>query len=458
MGRTPIRSEEGSALMLVLALLTMLSLALGAIFSNIGANLTMSTVVASRNNQRYAADGGVEYAIQQLRANSALCGTAGPLAGPAGLIDGYGVAVTCAPVAGTATSVSPWALVTTEPARFGSSLSTSGGPQAVDGPVYVRGQTDLDSPLTVSNGAFLQNWSGCTAPNPNATVQGLYVSKCLTTPMPIPYPAPLPTLPPLPTVSQPATPAITYHGCSIWKPGTYSADLQLDQDNYFASGVYYFDNAAVDFDGVTGVGGQPGPDYQKAPALPDSACANVTDKTAGVTNGSGVEFILGGTSTLSIEDGGSLELFARVPPTPSEGTPGISIRTVPPSAAPAGWTPTASGDPTVLSASGTSPQLAVHGYVYLPEGSVDLSPHAGSTGILTLAGGLLCWQASLASTGGTPIISGQSAVSAQPGTLSQARTVDITATVQGITSTAVISIGNDQARTVTVQSWLTKSG
>src|SRR5579859_7780161 len=98
------RSEEGSALILVLVLLTILSLALGAIFANAGANLAMSSVVTGRNNKVYAADGGVEYAIQRLRASSSLCEASGPIGSTS--INGLAVSVNCSPTAGLGTSVS----------------------------------------------------------------------------------------------------------------------------------------------------------------------------------------------------------------------------------------------------------------------------------------------------------------------------------------------------------------
>src|ERR1700738_3249800 len=67
------RSAQGAAFVMVLVLLTILSLALGAMFANAGANLTTSTVVVVQNSKVYAADGGVEFAIQQLRSDSSLC-------------------------------------------------------------------------------------------------------------------------------------------------------------------------------------------------------------------------------------------------------------------------------------------------------------------------------------------------------------------------------------------------
>jgi hypothetical protein len=85
-------SDQGSALVLVLVLLTILALTLGAMFAEAGANLTTSAVVTGQDNKVYAADGGVEIAIQQLRANPSLCRSSMP---PGTKIDGLIIKLTC---------------------------------------------------------------------------------------------------------------------------------------------------------------------------------------------------------------------------------------------------------------------------------------------------------------------------------------------------------------------------
>jgi hypothetical protein len=88
--------DDGSALVMVLVLLTILALALGAMFADAGANLTASTVFAGQNNKVYAADGGVEIAIQQLRAKVSLCSSPTPMPlNPETKIDGLTVSITC---------------------------------------------------------------------------------------------------------------------------------------------------------------------------------------------------------------------------------------------------------------------------------------------------------------------------------------------------------------------------
>jgi hypothetical protein len=445
------RSEEGSAFVLVLVLLTVLSLALGAMFANAGANLATSAVVSVQNNKAYAADGGVEFGIQQIRADSSLCRDP-TQPQPVGSIpiDGRTVAVTCQPTAGQATSVSPWALITTEP--DGPSLSTQGGgAKAINGAAYANGGIDLQSPLDVTNGDFLLNpaTSACPTSTGGLVTHSPHQFVCpAATAIPT---ASLPDAPP-----GPSPPPFVSNGCTVWRPGTYSGgeqhatSLSLGPDNYFASGVYYLLNISLNLTSGRALGGQPGPDYPGPPTYsPGPACSSVTDQTAGVADGFGVEFILGGSSTISVGRGAQLELFPRLPASPSEGSAGISIRTVPSGQAGNTWEAT-DGHPAVLTTADQA-RLAVHGDVYVPQGSVQL-------GAATLDGGLVCWEALLDGQAGAVRISAQTG--AQP------RSVTITAQAGGLpaevgqkilTSRAVVKIDNDPARTVSVQSWLTTS-
>jgi hypothetical protein len=94
-------SDQGAALVLVLVLLVILALALGAMFAEAGANLHTSTVVAGQNKKVYAADAGVEIAIQDLRGSPLLCSGSTPTTiDTKTTIDGLQTAVTCQPASG----------------------------------------------------------------------------------------------------------------------------------------------------------------------------------------------------------------------------------------------------------------------------------------------------------------------------------------------------------------------
>jgi len=65
--------ERGAILIFVLVLLTFVSLGVGPLFALLFANASATATVQAVDNGFYAADGGVEYAIQVLRAGAA-CG------------------------------------------------------------------------------------------------------------------------------------------------------------------------------------------------------------------------------------------------------------------------------------------------------------------------------------------------------------------------------------------------
>jgi hypothetical protein len=429
------RSERGAALILVLVLLTVLSLALGAMFANASANLTTSTVIAARNHKVYAADAGVETVIQQLRGDSSLCGV--PATAPTNLppitIDTNGPTVTrsCQTTAGIAGSVSPWALVTKDTSASSLESQSSASP-IIDGPVYVNGGVSFVSPIVVPSPSY-QHSSTCPL-NPTGPW------RCTNAPVPDPSPA-------LPPFNLRSGSEHTVGQCSIFLPGKYTS-ISLGPHNYFASGVYYFENTDITLNGDL-FGGQPGP--AETTVIAPSPCA--TDQQAGVDDGTGVELILGGTSTIYVDSHGDMELYRRSPGTRLEGAPGVSIRTVPAGAAPYLQSTFPGNDVDVLAmAFGSSAQLAVHGMVYVPTGTVDLF---ASTSVADLLGGLEC---SALKIGQSASGSSGRVISAQAGP--QPRYVVITATAQvpaepGVTSTAVVAIGNDPARTVTIHSWIT---
>ena len=457
-------------MVMVLVLLTVLSLALGALFANAGANLTTSTVITGRNNKVHAADGAVESAIQQLRANSTLCPA--PVPGPPTTmrvdgrppsasqpdlkINGVAVTLTCRTTAGLATSVSRWALVTTDTAPGDISLASvppSGTSRMVtDGPVYNAGGVKLQSRVAIGSGLY-QRLPACTGSE--SSPPGFIGPWTCTT---APVPTLDPTLPPFDGAAAP--PIVLAAGCTIFQPGKYTA-ITLGAHNYFVSGVYYFEDTHVDLaqDGVLDlVGGQPAPG--ETPVIGSGGpCAGVTDKLVGRDNGSGVELILGGSSTIDLGSK-DMELFSRLPGTEPEGAAGVSVRSVPFGDAHYKQSSIVAPDEVFDMQEFTNAHLAIHGMVYVPNERVYL--FATNLGAADLLGGLVCSGLSIGPNSGASsgrVISAPTASPAPPAP--QARYVVITAVAQPsgsespVASTAVVAIGNDPARTVTVQSWIT---
>jgi hypothetical protein len=325
--------------------------------------------------------------------------------------------------------------------------------------VYNAGDINLQAQLEVDKANFLQHSVSC----PGGLTQDSKLTvpngkwSCTTSPVPDPNPV-LPSK----TLLVPRTgPSKVTGNCSIWLPGKYTQPINLTNDNYFASGIYYFNGAPISVGDANLVGGQPGPG-ESTIVTSMSPCAN--DAQAGdANNGTGVEFILGGNSTISVGKG-SFELYSRRPPTSagtSEGTPGLSIRTVPP-APPSGydaWSLGATGHPTdyfLSTAMGNHAHMALHGFVYAPNASAQLYATNGVQAYVL--GGFESYDVALQSSA-----SGSGLVISVDVNSVTSTDVVLTSTARGgtsdktVTTTAVAAIGNDVNRAVNVQSWTTEN-
>jgi hypothetical protein len=252
----------------------------------------------------------------------------------------------------------------------------------------------------------------------------------------------------------------TAGGCSIFLPGKYTAAPNFGQHNYFASGIYYFDNVGnVNVSGIDLSGGNPGAEVTR---VGTPACAD--DGDAGVSDGAGVEWILGGNSSISVTSasGTSFELFARQPAASLlEGAAGISIRSVPRAAdAPAGYTPTLLPPGTNLFsiAGGSGTQVKVQGLVYSPNADIALSGTRAQKS--ELSGGVVASRLSFhpSDVGLGP----DGIVSAVPTPAPSHQFFTISSTAQGgatknVTTVAVIELGDGPNRSVVIDSWVTNA-
>jgi hypothetical protein len=456
--------DEGAVLVFVLIAVLALSVIIGATLTNADVNLTNTTVTKSIRDKTYAADGGVEWAIQRFRQDSSLCpNPSSPWSGSTTL-NGIAVNVTCAVTSGVASSVASWAIITTDTGAL--SLSTQSGGNAlkvVNGPTYVAGGLTLQADLQVSGATLLEASPPCSGvPQPQGHLVGGTQSACTT----LPVPTVSTTLPCLQSCSagqqftMPARgPGATYTlgTCSVFLPGKYTG-LNLGTHNYFASGIYYFENAGtINVAGTDVFGGKPAASETTA-VTQASPCA--TDAQVGVYDGTGVEWILGGSTAITVSNSAnsSLELFSRVPgnsPNGPEGTAGISIRTVPASA-PAGYVAsTVTGASFIFdSGGGSKPQVAIHGLVYVPQSSVNVAKT--NTAVSVMLGGVVAYDVALQTSNS---VADGNLVSVQ--TTATHRFLAVTAVAQGtggtknVTTRALIELGDDAARTVTVDSWVT---
>jgi Tfp pilus assembly protein PilX len=167
-----------------------------------------------------------------------------------------------------------------------------------------------------------------------------------------------------------AAPASTMVGtCRVFSPGRYTTsnkpDLDGTKDVYFKSGTYYFENLGeVKIHDTRITGGRPGDALaaDDSEALWNPAC-EAAAATVGDT-GKGATIVLGGTSRLTIQDKGGLELYA-----PNSGFSVVAF------ALPTdGFLATTGGtaaDPLIDQRAGGS-MLRLHGTVWMPSGYLSL--------------------------------------------------------------------------------------
>jgi hypothetical protein len=173
-----------------------------------------------------------------------------------------------------------------------------------------------------------------------------------------------------------------------------------------------------------------------------------------------VELILGGNSAINANKGG-FELYTRLPALSTQPLP--SLITVPAVPAPAGTgQPAAWGapwntasDPTTVtggalilqSATGTQPNVAIHGFVYTPAGSWQLFGTNNSVG--EILGGIVGWDITLQKSASATNFS--IATSESPVTESNVLTATVEYGGKAITATANVNIS--QTGVVSVSSW-----
>lgn len=441
-------SQEGAILVLTLAFLLLFGLFISALLGQVGANFKTTDVVRSRDSKNLNADAGIEYGLMRVQQDATLCPDTG--AGPQPITPTFlangtqAVTVTCQALSGAATGVSGYAAVLLH--STSSPLDSSNGQaKVIEGGLWAGTGLTLGKALNVKDGDVdIHSSTGCPAQPGNLTVSPSppYAYGCVPGVAPDP-PHALPARPA-------AAPAFTDMGaCRVFKPGVYTTPPILKNKNYFTSGVYVFKGIgdwSTDKKDIYGGAQATGENVEVTGGAP---CK--TDADAGAAgNGTGVEFIFEGNSTLDIGNQGLLELFARRPPAP-DGTAGISLYAVPPGTP--GWATwsSSSGKALLNVAGGSTPLMSIHGTVYAPSAAVEL--FAANTSSAVLLAGIVAdtlLMKSSASASGLII-----STRVGPGS----RTLLLTATAPGpdpaerpTTAYAVVQIGNDAARTVNVLS------
>lgn len=496
-------SDEGAILVLVLLFLLVIGGTISVVVTQATTSLSNTNVVRNNAVKVYTADAGVEAGIQLLRQDPTLCPNSAAMQQTITALSSTAIpsaaapnpptpslTVTCQVEAGTSGGANGFAAITTDTAST-DSLSTQGGSAlpTVDGPVYAgnwlaSGANAISLAVRGGNAYESPNGGACTPPGVapaglSVTPKPPFSFRCQN-PMGAVSPLALGNavphvLPPYSTLTTRSIAPSVVGTCSLFLPGRYVAltptALTLTADNYFASGVYYFENITINVSAsavggsMSLVGGSPAsfgnPSTREevinrtagsatSPCSSDGA-AKLVDPTLDTT-ATGVTWILGGSSRVIVSPGDSqLELFS------SKDAAGVAQPSL--IAVPAGSTSYAtssvtyaSGTPLFYEDSGASPQAALHELVWAPNAQIQFNNTTNTEGS-RLGGGVVAGHLTLqnsSSANGFAI-----SVRNQPTT----RIVRVTATAGGlpaegrsVVATAVVDIANNTT-VATVLSW-----
>lgn len=389
---TSARADHGFVLPGAMVLAIVLALVTAAVAGYAAVSLRYTVIVDQRADRLAAAEGGMRYAIEKMKLFQTLC-TTGAAQGelttavpPA--LNGTNVTVTCRRMSGDVSDIRGWAAVVTgEGLPAGAKGLVSRGsnatPKTFGGPVYLYSNTGISfqAPIEIKNGDLWYRASSCT-PLPEIDQSNLIFTPaflrgplCTTYTWRDLFPSP-PALPPKPTVVNPPYSDSFVPGCRVFFPGTYTVAPDLAAENYFVSGDYYFENVNFEIKQAKVIGGQPGgaalgdvEGFIYSPAC-DGAPAYSRD-VWDAESGTGVTWVLGGSSRIYVNTQGELELFRR-----RTGNATISIIAAPQGNA-EGYLPSTnvatSSEWLIDSKSGNGQDLVIHGQVYAPYGRVRLN-------------------------------------------------------------------------------------
>jgi nitrate reductase NapE component len=342
--RVDHRSEDGTSLILALAMVTLISVALVAALGFSTASLRTVSVIGSQRTSVYSADAAVQTAIQAMRYNATAgttaAGTACPSVDSAAVGLQPAVTVTCQVVVPRSTATMPAYSILS----LGNLATESGIKLTATGTVKIAGPIASNSPAiaaTNSVSAGILDLSGysvdangtcagtitVTTPTDKRCSTGLsyadpgYPSRAIPSPLPTPNP---PTICAAPNAVLQFQPGY-YTNTAVLTPASYTVGGNTCTTGYlyFQPGVYYFDfgfnpafvstiwSVAAN---LKIVGGEPnGWDPNVSNSLPPvpgggSAAACKTEVNGGTQ---GVQFIFGGASHMSaVAAGTTVELCA----------------------------------------------------------------------------------------------------------------------------------------------------
>lgn len=375
------KRDDGSILPLVLIIAVVLSVVVLAIAKYSTAGLRYGAVVEGRADRLASADAGIRFGVEQLRLGKSECttdlGTTGvstsfPISGPA--LNSAPTTVTCQRVGTGAGDTEGWAAVVTGGADgtgqfyvHGPDDKTFGGRLFVyDKDEFVRAQGDL----TINDGDLWFTDADCGSsvfpadPDLHFTPAGLRGPLCTQATWDDMFTAPPLAVP----VAAAATPVASNVGggvCNVYSPGKYTSSLTLGGENYFRSGEYYFQNATLNVKNGILIAGYADGQYGDTQSFTSTLCTEeqLVDRTDG--GKAGVTIYLGGTSKISIDANGQMEIMRR-----EQGTRFVSVQQL--ETTTSGYQASSLGTSSSIIdvKSGGSTDFSAHGLVWTPQAAV----------------------------------------------------------------------------------------
>jgi len=378
--------DDGSILPLALVMSVVISVIVMSLATYIVTGLRYGHVVEDRADRLAAADGGMRYAIERLQ-NSAYAGCLTNM-GNAGYtidfpqkINEAQVNVTCTKGSNSIGDIKAWAIVVTGqgvPAGQWMWQTQAGGGQTklLGGPVWITdpGRSDLKSPIEVEDGDIWYYGADCSAPNltleSNLTFTPSYRGTiCVDKPWNVVYTAP--TVGAFPAFNDAANtnPPVVVDGagCTVVRPGRYTAMPSLGANTYFKSGNYYFHDVLIDITNATVTGGWPDQNkYGDKQFVVNAKCdgAMAADKATG--SAAGATLYLGGSSRIEIGNKGQLEIMRRL-----QGDSLVSIQVIENTTANASASTLGYNTNVVWTKSGANSDLALHGLLWAPKAQLE---------------------------------------------------------------------------------------
>lgn len=417
--RNPDR-DRGAMLPIVLIVTVVLSLSVIAVATYVSTDLQYGRVTVDRANRLAAADAVMNYGIDQLKLRNAGCLLGGGITSLPGLnspVNGAATSLTCQRVGGGIGDIQAWAAVITGigvPANsylLSSQSGTGGAAKLLGGPVYMDRVTtssfSLGPSVKIKDGPLYYHDATCAAPvTPSSLPSALifepnliYGPICSTESWTTQTVGGDPDVPDLGLLASNPAPTLT-GSCQVFHPGVYTAFPALSSSVYFQSGDYYLLNVAFNIDKSTVTAGYPDPAIVPAPELPVSADCQTAmaadpNKVAPVW---GATFYLGGTSNITIQTQGALEIMPRLHGANYVSIHALCSTTDPATSAGCDQTGGATGVPSLLTATGAQPivytdpgnnkQIITHGLVYAPTGRLEFG-NATNSAKQELEGGLV---------------------------------------------------------------------